>query len=234
MRKSLLKPPKLSPTQWPNGPLLELPSGELRNYGCGRILTADHFVLFVGLSPQHYLAVNHAPGAGLVGSVMDQAIGFLFAHGAVVVRTDLRAPLMWFAEHNGDFSWTKCLVFFARTFLASDPTDRPWIPPAIRPVCPLETIAFGGLCHWQKVNAMMEGIEAADSELLAELGSSLAAMARRWEWFIARMVILSQRADQYGAGDREMLFACDRLLLSIMTRFGRGYELLPATTMRLL
>ena len=234
MRKNLFKQPKLSLAQWPIGPLLELPSGDLRNYGCGRILTADHFVVAVGLSPQHYLAVNHAPGVGPVGSVLDQAIGFLYARGAVVVRIDLRAPLMWFADNQGDISWKKCLVFFARIFLANDPTDPPWIPPKIWPVCPLEITAFRGIGHWQKINAVLEGIEAADSELLAELGFSLAAMARRWEWFIARMVILSQRAGQYGAGDREMVFACDRLLLSILSRFKPGYELLPATTMRLL
>jgi len=31
-----------------------------------------------------------------------------------------------------------------------------------------------------------------------------------------------------------MVFACDRLLLSILSRFKPGYDLLPATTMRLL
>lgn len=234
IHKKRFKSPKLRPTTWPSGPLLELPSGDLRNYGRGRILTADHFVLAVGLSPQHYFAVSRAPGVGPVGSVLEQAVGFLHAHDAVVVRTDLRAPLMWFADNLGDISWKKCLVFFARTFLSNDPTDPPWIPPMIWPVVPLGIIASAGMDHWRRVNDVLEGVAAADSELLTKWGASLAAMARRWEFYMARMVLLSQRAYQYYAGDREMVFECDRLLQSILSRFKSGYELLPATTMRLL
>jgi len=234
IHKKLFKSSKLRPIPWPYGPLLKMPAGDLRCYGSGRILAADHFVVALGLSPQHYFAVSRAPGVGPVGSVLDQAVGFLHAHGALVVRTDLRAPLMWFADNQGEFSWKRCLVFFSRIFLSTDPTDPPWIPPMIWPVAPLGFIASAGLDHWRHVNEVLEGVEAADSGLLTQLGTSLATMARRWEFFIARMVILSQRADRYGAGDREMVFACDRLLLSILSRFKPGYDLLPATTMRLL
>jgi len=228
------KTPRLSAARWWYSPLLELPAGALRNFDCGRILVADHFVLAVELSPRHYLAVSRAPGVGTVGATLEQAIGFLSAHGAVVIRTHLRAPVMWFAENHGDFSWRKCLVFFARIFLSSDPTDPPWIPSMIWPVVPLGVVASAGMAHWRRVNEVLEGIVAADSELLAELGSSLEAMARRWEFYLTRMVVLSQRAGDYDADDCELVAACDRLLLSIMARFEPGYKLLPATTMRLL
>ena len=228
------KAPRLSAVPWPQSPLLELPAGSLRSYDCGRILTADHFVLAVGLSPRHYLAVSRAPGVGPVDATLEQAIGFLYAYGAVVIRTHLRAPLMWFAENHGDFSWKKCLVFFARFFLSSDPTDPPWIPPMIWPVVPLGIIASSGMDHLRCVNEVVEGVEAADSDLLTQLGTSLSAMARRWEFYLARLVVLSQRAGAYDADDRKLVETCDRLLLSIMGRFDPGYALLPATTMRLL
>jgi len=228
------KVPRLSAVPWPQSPLLELPAGSLRSYYCGRILTADHFVLAVGLSPEHYLAVSRAPGVGPVDIALEQAIGFLYGRGAVVIRTHLRAPLMWFAENHGDFSWKKCLVFFARIFLSSDPTDPPWIPSMIWPVVPLGVVASAGMDHWRRVNEVLEGVEMADSGLLTQLGTSLAAMARRWEFYMARMVVLSLRAGDYDADDRKLVEACDRLLFSIMARFEPGYKLLPATTMRLL
>jgi hypothetical protein len=195
---------------------------------------AEHFILAVGLSPKHYLAVSCAPGIGPIGSVLDQAIGFLFAHGAIVARIQLRAPIMWFCDNLGDFSWKRCLVYFSRIFLATDPTDSPWVPPMIWPVTRLARVASAGLQHWQTVNKVLEGVEAADSGLLSLLGGSLAAMARRWEFYLARMVVLSLRAGDYDADDRKLVETCDRLLLSIMGRFDPGYALLPATTMRLL
>jgi len=234
IHKKRFKSSKLRPIPWPYGPLLKMPAGDLRCYGSGRILAADHFAVALGLSPQHYFAVSRAPGIGPVGSVLDQAIGFLHAHDAVVVRTDLRAPLMWFADNLGEFSWKRCLVFFSRIFLSTDPTDPPWIPPTIWPVAPLGVIASAGMDHWRCVNNVLEGVAAADSDLLTQLGTSLAAMARRWEFYMARMVVLSLRAGDYDAYDRKLVEACDRLLFSIMARFEPDYKLLPATTMRLL
>jgi len=228
------KRPKLPFIPWPYAPVLELPAGDIHNLRGGKILTSDNFVLAVGFSPRHYLAVARVPGTGPVGSVLDQLIGFLHAHGATVVRTNLRAPSMWFADCQGDFSWRQCLVFFARIFLSSDPTDPPWVPPMIWPTVPLEVVASAGLAHWQKVNEVLEGVEAADPDLLTQLGASLAGMSRRWEYYTARMVVLSQRAGQYDSDDREMVGLCDRLLFSIMTRFQPDYELLPATISRLL
>jgi hypothetical protein len=232
--KGGFKPPRLSPTPWPVSPLLELPAGALFNCECGKALAADGFVLAVRLSPKLYLAVARAPGVGPVGTVLEQAVGFLHAHGAVVVRTNLRAPMGWFADDQGDFSWRKCLVFFSRIYLSTDPTDPPWVPPMIWPVIRVATVASAGLEHWQTVNKVLEGIEAADSSLLSLLGGSLRAMARRWEFYMGRMIVLSQRAGEYGADDQELAALCDRLLLSIMKKFEPGYELLSATTLRLL
>jgi len=228
------KRPKLPPIAWPWAPLLELPVGDLRNFGGGRILATDHFVLAVRLSKKHYLVVARAPGVGPVDSVINQAIGFLYAHGAVVIRANLRAPLIWFMDDRGDFSWKKCLVFFARIFLASDPTDPPWIPPMIWPVMPLGVIASAGSDHWQNVKEILEGIEAIGGMLLTQLGPALAAQARRWEFYMARMVVLSQRAGEFDPDERDLVLSCDRLLLSIVSRFQPGYEFLPITISRLL
>ncbi len=226
--------PVASAAPWPDSPWLGLPAGDLRSHDHGRILTADDFVLAVGMSPRYYLAAARAPGVGPVGSVLDQAIGFLHARGTVVIRTNLRAPLMWFTDDGIDFSWKKCLVFFARVFLSTDPTDPPWVPPTIWPVVPMAIIASGGLRHWRKVNEVVEAIQAADGGLLAQLAPSLVGMVRRWEHYIARMIILSQRAGQYSAGEREMVYLCDRLLFSIMARFGSDRQLLPVTISRML
>ena len=226
--------PKSRTSAWPYSPVLELPGGNLRNHECGRILTAQAFVLAVGLSPHHYMAVARAPGTGPVQQALEQCVGFLAAHAATVIRVALRCPIDWFANNLGDLDWKKCLVFFTRTFLATDPTDPHWIPPMIVPVAPLGVIASVGFDHWRRVNEVLEGVTAADSDLLTQFGSSLAAMARRWEIFLARMVILSQRAGEYDAGDGELVALCDRLLFSIMSRFEPRYELLPVTTQRLL
>jgi hypothetical protein len=53
-------PPELPDQPWYFSPLLELPSGALRQHGCGRILTADNFVCGVSLSAKHYVVVEPA------------------------------------------------------------------------------------------------------------------------------------------------------------------------------
>ena len=66
----------------------------------------------------------------------------------------------------------------------------------IWPVMPLGVIASAGFDHWKKVNETLEGVKAAGGDLLMQLATALEAMARRWEYYIARMVILSQRAGE--------------------------------------
>ena len=219
---------------WQFSPILELPGGDLRNNHCGRVLTAQQFVLAVGLSPQHYIAVAQAPGVGNVQSVLDQAIGFLVGRGAGVVLTNLRAPIHWFINSGGQFEWRKCVVFFVRSFLGTDPTNPPWLPPQIWPTVPLGIIAGAGRRHWSKVEQILEGVEASDPHLLHVLGTSLTNMGKRWELYFARMILLSQRAEACDADDQVAVAECDRLFCRLMTRFEPAYEFLPPTIARLL
>jgi len=219
---------------WPFPPLLEVPAGALHNYGGGKVLSAQHFVLIVGLSPQHFIAVERAPGIGAVQPALEQAIGFLWGQGAKIQRVRLRCPILWFLDQYGDFKWRDCFVFFARIYLSIDPTNTPWMPSTIYPVVPIGVVASSGRCHWESVEQILEGVEAADTDLLLALGSSLAAMARRWEYYLARMIIISQRAGEFDASDRDSVAQCDHTLYRILTKFEPGYEILPVTTLRLL
>ena len=219
---------------WPVSPLLEVPAGALHNYGGGKVLSARHFVLVVGLSPQHFIAVERAPGVGIVQPSLEQAVGFLWGQGAKIQRVRLRCPTIWFLDQNGDFKWRECFVFFARIYLSTDLTNSPWMPSTVYPVVQIGLVANSGQLHWESVEQILLGIEAADPELLLALGSSLAAMARRWEYFLARMIILSQKAGEYAACDRDSVAQCDHTLYRILTKFEPGYEILPVTTLRLL
>jgi hypothetical protein len=98
----------------------------------------------------------------------------------------------------------------------------------------LGVVANAGRQHWQRVGQLLEGVEAADADLLPELGASLATMGRRWEFFLARMHILAERAGEFHAGDRESVARCDHFFHQLMTKFEPGYELLPTTITRLL
>ena len=227
-------PPEPPAQPWHFAPLLELPGGALRHYVAGRILTADNFILAVGLSPMHYAVVAQAPAHSGIPAAMEQAVGFLYAHGARIVRVRLRCPMMWFANVNGDFEWQRCLTFFVRIFLATDPSEPPWIPPQIWPVVPLESIAAAGLRHWTQVKEILAGVEATDRDLLPKLGTSLTSMARRWEFYLARLIVLAERGGEYGRADRNAVAQCDHLFYWLVTRYEPGYQLLPATTQRLL
>jgi hypothetical protein len=213
---------------------LELPGGDLQNHHCGRVLTAQQFVLAVGLSPHHYIAVAKAPGVGNVQTVLDQAIGFLVGRGAEVILTDLRVPIPWFINSVGLIEWRDCVIYFSRSFLSTDPTAPPWLPPKIWPLVPLGIIAGAGGRHWSNVEQVLEGVEAADPNLLPVLGSSLTNMGKRWELYLARMILLSERAGACDADDQVAVAECDRLFYRLMTRFEPGYEFLPPTTARLL
>jgi len=226
--------PRIAPHPWPYSPLLELPGGDLRNYDCGRILTAQQFVLAVGLSPQHYVAVVRAPGVGPVGKILEQLVGFLCAHGACVIRVQLRAPMVWFTDNFTEFNWQACLIYFTRIYLAVDPTDPPWVPPNIWPLVPVAALARAGQQHWEQVQRILDGLAATDPELILRLGTSLAVMAQRWEFYIARQIVLSQRAGEYDADDFDAVVQCDHFLYRLLTQYEPAYELLPVTLARLL
>ena len=219
---------------WPFSPLLELPGGTLHNYGGGKILSGQKFVYAVGLSPQHFIVVERAPGVGPVQPVLEQAVGFLWGLGARVQRVKLRCPISWFSDSSGDFQWKRCVVFFARVCQGTDPTDPPWIPANVMPVVPVGVVASAGMDHWLRMEQILDGIEAADADLLSELGSTLAGMARRWEFYLARTILLSQKVGEYDASDQDLVAQCDRVFYRILTKFEPGYELLPATIARLL
>jgi hypothetical protein len=227
-------PPELPAQPWYFSPLLELPAGTLRQYGCGRILTADNFVLGVGMSANHYLIVEPASRANNLPKILDQAVGFLAAHGARITRVQLRCPMGWFGNAGGDFEWHRCFVYFVRDFLATDPTDPPWIPPHIWPVVPVGKIANAGRVHWSQIDEILSGVEAADRSLLPLVAPSLSTVGRKWEYYLARIIVLSERAGTYGSSDREAVACCDRLVSSVITRFAPDYEFVPATTTRLL
>jgi hypothetical protein len=219
---------------WPFSPLLELPGGDLRNYGGGKVLSAQQFVLVVGLSPQHFIAVERAPGMGPIQTLLEQAVGFLWGRGARIQRVNLRCPTQWFLDANGDFLWRQCFLFFARIFLSTDPTDPPWLPSIVFPLVPISVMASAGQLHWHRVQQILEGLEASDPDLLAELGTSLAGMARRWEFYLARSILASQKVGQFHSADLSLVAECDHLLYRILTKYEPGYELLPLTTARLL
>lgn len=227
-------PPELPDPHWYFSPMLELPAGTLHQFGCGRVLASDHFVLGVGLSPNHYVVVEPVSGFNNLPKVMDQAVGFLAAHGACILRVKLRCPMIWFADAHVEFRWDRCLIYFVRNFLSTDPTDPPWIPPQIWPVVPVGDRASAGCSHWSQVEQILAGVEADGRELLPRVECSLSSMARRWEFYMARLIVLSERAGTYHDADRESVARCDHLAYSVMTRFAPGYELLPITTVRLL
>lgn len=227
-------PSKFSPQVWPSTPILHLPAGALRNHECGRVLATNDFVLVVGLSPRHFLAVEKAPGDESVRVALEQAVGFLCAHGAWICRLGLRCPTAWFEDSFRALNWRKCLIYFARHYLAEDPTSPPYVPDNVWQVAPISVTADAGRCHWRDIEQICEGIEAADPSLLLELGTVLATMAGRWERYLARQIILGQKNGQYDADDREAVALCDRQFYQLMTRFEPSHELLPATIGRLL
>jgi len=225
---------KLPPHPWPHSPVLELPSGNLRNHECGRLITMEDFVLGVGLSPKHFIFVQRAPGRGDVGSVMEQAVGFLCAHGASVFRISLRCRTSFFVNEFGQIDWRRCLVFFVRNYLSEDPTYPPYVPPQVWQVTPIAVLANVGQYHWREVEQIMEGVEAADPELLSQLGTSLTTMAARWERYLARQIILASKFDQYDLEERNVVAECDRQFYQLLTRFEPGYDFLPPTLARML
>lgn len=220
--------------QWPFSPVLDLPGGRLRNHGCGQLITTQDFVLGVGLSPQHFIFVNRAPGRGDIASVMEQAIGFLHGRGALIFRVDLRCRTSVFEDSFSQLDWKKCLVYFVRSFLAEDSRHPPYVPPDVWTVAPISVIANAGREHWREIEVVLEGVEAADSDLLVELGTSLATMAKRWEFYLARQVVSAERYGQFDSDDRNAVAECDRQFYQLMTRFEPGYEFLPLTVARLL
>ena len=188
----------------------------------------------MGLSPQHYLAVERAPGAGSVGIVLEQAVGFLYAQGAAVLRVNLRCPLAWFQDSSGKLAWRKCLLFFARHFLAEDPTQPPYVPPNVWRVAKISFVAEAGRHYWHAVEQICEGLEAEDPALLLELGTALTTMAGRWERYLVREIALGEKHSQYDVEARDAVARCDRQFYQLVTRFEPGYELLPTTVARLL
>jgi hypothetical protein len=126
------------------------------------------------------------------------------------------------------------LVYFVRSFLAEDSSHPPFVPPDVWTVAPINVVADAGKEHWREIDLVLEGVEAADSALLGELGTSLATMAKRWELYLARQVISAERYGQYDSDDRNAVAECDRQFYQLMTRFEPGYEFLPLTIARLL
>ena len=192
------------------------------------------FVLMVGLSPKHFIAVARAPGLGEVPAVLEQACGFLYARGAMVFRVDLRCRTSLFEDDFGQLDWRRCLLYFAKAFLAEDPTLAPHVPADAWRVAPVSVVSDAGRCRWREVEQVMEGVEAADADLLPELASSLATMARRWELHLARYVLVAERFGAFDASDRDAVAQCDRQFSQLMGRYAPGHELLPPTLARLL
>jgi hypothetical protein len=190
--------------------VLDLPGGSLRNHDCGHLITTQDFVLAVGLSPQHFLFVDRAPGTGDIGSVMEQAVGFLHGRGAQIFRVHLRCRVSLFEDSFSQLDWKKCLVYFVRSFLAEDSRHPPYVPPDKWTVAPISVVADAGREHWREIELVLEGVEAADTELLLELGASLATMAKRWGLYIAKQVISAERYCQYDSDDRNAIAECDR------------------------
>ena len=219
---------------WPFSPILDLPGGSLRNHECGRLITTNDVVLAVGLSPQHFIFVHRAPGIGDIGSVMEQAVGFLSGRGALIFRVDLRCRTSIFEDSFSKLDWKKCLVYFVRSFLSEDTHHPPFVPPDVWKVAPINVVANAGQEHWREIELGVEGVEAPDQELLVELGTALATMARRWEFYLAGQVISAERYGQFDADDRDAVAECDRQFYQLLTRFEPGYELLPVTVARLL
>jgi len=220
--------------QWPFSPVLDLPGGSLRNHDCGRLIATQEFVLGVGLSPQHFIFVNRAPETVGIGCVMEQAVGFLHGRGALIFRVNLRCRTSILEDSFSQLDWKKCLIYFVRSFLAEDSRHPPYVPPDVWTVAPISVIADAGREHWREIELVLEGVEAADSDLLLKLGTSLATMAKRWEFYLARQIVSAERYGQFDLDDRNAVAECDRQFYQLMTRFEPGYEFLPLTVARLL
>jgi len=225
---------KVPPNLWPFSPVLDLPGGSLRNHDSGHLITVSDFVLAVGLSPQHFLFVNRAPGTGDIGTVMEQAVGFLHARGALIFRVHLRCRLSLFQDAFNQLDWKRCMVYFVRSYLAEESGHPPYVPPDIWTVAPISVVANAGTEHWREIELVLEGVEAADQALLVELSTTLATMAKKWESYLARQVISAERYCQYDSDDRNAVAECDRQFYQLMTRFEPGYEFYPETIARLL
>lgn len=166
--------------------------------------------------------------------MLEQAVGFLFAQGAVIIRVDIRCLLDWFKDALGHIDWKRCMLFFVRHYLAIDPTYPPYTPANICAVTPLQATAELGHLHWLQVEEILDGVEATDSGLLLQLGSSLDLMAGRWERYLVRQMILAEKLDQFDADDRNAVAKCDQQFYRLMTKFAPNYPFLPATIARLL
>jgi hypothetical protein len=213
---------------------MDLPGGSLRNHECGHLIATVDFVLGVGLSPQHYLFVNRAPGTVGADAALEQAVGFLFAQGVLIFRVDLRCRVSLFEDSFCRIDWKQCLVYFVRSFLADDAQCPPFVPPDVWRVAPLNVVADAGREHWRAIELVLEGVEAADPDLLSDLGSALATMAKRWEFYLARQVVSAEQHGQCDADDRDAVARCDHQFYQLLTRFEPAYEFLPATIGRLL
>jgi hypothetical protein len=140
----------------------------------------------------------------------------------------------WFQDALGHVDWKRCMLFFVRHYLAIDPTYPPYTPANVCAITPLQATADLGSMHWNQVEAILDGVEAADSDLLVELGGSLSRMAIRWERYLARQIILAEKLNQFDADDRDAIAQCDQQFYRLMTKFAVNYEFLPVTIARLL
>ena len=66
-----------------------------------------------------------------------------------------------------------------------------------------------------------------------ELGTLLATVAKRWEFYLARRGVSAERYGQFDSDDRNAVAECDRQFYQLLTRFEPGYEFLPLTVARL-
>ena len=147
--------------------------------------------------------------------------------GARITRVPLRCRMAWFQDSRATFCGAAACLFFARMFLSAVPAEAPWLPAKIWPAIALGPVVGHSRAHWEQVAQMLEGLAAGDQDLLLELGGSLASLGRRWEYYLAQMVLTAQRGGEFGPDEREAVARCDRLFYSIMTRLSRVMNFCP-------
>lgn len=218
--------------QWPHGPFLDLPAGRLALEG-GHLALEGRWVLACGLSPQHWLVAHRRPGKQPSDAILDQLIGFLIGRDVAVVRLSLRCRRDWF-QRGGTTALDSgpCILYWLRAFFWSGPPEgHRMLPLNIWPIGAPGLLRRGGE-FWRASLEVLAGAEAHDSDLLYDLGPLVNWRARCWEHYLTQL--LRRWHHEFSAAERELLYDVDRHFYHCVTRFLPGYELLPATTARLL
>jgi hypothetical protein len=221
-------------TPLPTGRALALPGGLLGICNDGRVFVHDRWVVAVGISPELYFVLTCVAERQVPAVLREQLAGYLSACGAEVVRLQIRFPLGWHL-HGGLSRMIVCWVFrFIETLCISlQPSlglDRP------RLAVPISVLANQAQAEWVWIGLVWEMMEDEFPAALPQLDWLLWKISHRWELRWALILRDATQSDLISARDQAAIELCDRAWIALIRRFlvPHGYEVLPASTSRLL